>query len=105
MPRLLNANNIIERVQNSAELDGTSTEGDKLRTAWEQARLREYHCHARYQTLAITGEAGELELRFAWLAWWDAVCLCWETLRRLEISLLRMNSLPVVVNNQADSAD
>ena len=60
------------------------TEDYKLRTAWAKAWLREYRCHTRYLSLLAVDAAAELDLRFAWLHWWDATCVCREALRQLE---------------------
>jgi hypothetical protein len=59
-------------------------EEERLRAAWAAAWLREYRCHARYISLLTVDAAEELELRFAWLEWWDAACVCRDALRRLE---------------------
>jgi hypothetical protein len=67
-----------------ATLDIASAEDHGLRAAWAAAALREYRCHARYISLLALEAAGELELRFAWLEWWDATCVCREALLRLE---------------------
>jgi hypothetical protein len=67
-------------------VDQSFTEDDELRTAWAKAWLREYRCHTRYISLLTVDEAAELDLRFAWLDWWDAACVCREALRRLERS-------------------
>jgi hypothetical protein len=61
-------------------------EDQALRAAWEKAWLREYRCHSRYLSLLAVDAATELQLRFAWLDWWDAACMCREALRRLESS-------------------
>jgi hypothetical protein len=66
--------------------DFAAAEVGTLRDAWAAAWLREYRCHTRYLSLLATDSAGELELRFAWLEWWDASCVCREALRRLECS-------------------
>jgi len=63
-----------------------AAEAHRLRTAWAAAWLREYRCESRYIALLETDAAEELELRFAWLEWWDAACTCREALRRLETS-------------------
>jgi hypothetical protein len=63
-----------------------STEEERFRAAWAKAWLREYRCESRYQSLLGSGKAGETELRLAWLAWWDAACVCREALERLERS-------------------
>jgi hypothetical protein len=65
-------------------LDQSATEDHALRTAWAKAWLREYRCHTRYLSLLEVDAAAERELRFAWLDWWDAACVCREALRRLE---------------------
>ena len=65
-------------------VDFAATEGERLRAAWTTAWLREYRCHARYISLLALDAAEELELRFAWLEWWDATCVCREALRRLD---------------------
>ena len=65
-------------------LDFASAEYHRLRAAWAAAWLREYRCHVRYHSLLALDVVEELELRFAWLEWWDATCVCRETLRRLE---------------------
>lgn len=61
-----------------------AAESERLRAAWAAAWLREYRCHTRYVSLLALDTAEELELRFAWLEWWDATCVCREALRRLE---------------------
>lgn len=59
--------------------------GDRaLRAAWAAAWLREYQCHTHYLSLLDRDEVGELELRFAWLDWWDASCVCRAAAERLE---------------------
>jgi hypothetical protein len=58
----------------------------ELRAAWSKAWLREYRCHNRYLSLLAIDAPTELELRFAWLDWWDAACVCREAFRRLENS-------------------
>jgi hypothetical protein len=68
------------------DLDEIVTEDHELRTAWAKAWLREYRCHTRYLSLLTVDAAAELELRFAWLDWWDAACVCREALHRLESS-------------------
>ena len=55
-----------------------------LRAAWAAAWLREDRCETRYLCLLQAEPAEELELRFAWLEWWDATCVCREALQRLE---------------------
>jgi hypothetical protein len=55
-----------------------------LRAAWAAAWLREYRCHTHYLALLALDAAEELELRFAWLDWWDATCVCREAAARLE---------------------
>lgn len=62
----------------------TDTEDKTLRAVWAAAWLREYRCHIRYISLLALDAVEELELRFAWLEWWDATCVCREALRRLE---------------------
>ena len=59
-------------------------EEQRLRAAWAAAWLREYRCHARYIALLALDAVGEIELRLAWLDWWNATCVCREALRRLE---------------------
>ena len=59
-------------------------QNEPLRAAWAAAWLQEYRCHVRYLSLLADDAAEELELRFAWLEWWDAACVCREALRRLE---------------------
>ena len=66
--------------------DFDSTEDPSLRAAWSAAWLHEHRAHVRYRSLLATDAAEEIELRFAWLAWWDAACVCREALRRLEDS-------------------
>jgi hypothetical protein len=61
-----------------------ASESERLRAAWAAAWLREYRCRTRYVSLLALDAAEELELRFAWLEWWDATCVCREALRRLE---------------------
>jgi hypothetical protein len=63
-----------------------SMEEESFRAAWAMAWLREYRCETRYQSLLGSGQAGDTELRLAWLAWWDAACVCREALERLERS-------------------
>jgi hypothetical protein len=65
-------------------VDFAATEVGRLRAAWAAAWLREYRCQTRYIALLEVDAAEELELRFAWLEWWDAACVCREALRRLE---------------------
>lgn len=65
-------------------VDLAAAEGEQLRAAWAAAWLREYRCHARYIALLAHEAVEELELRFAWLDWWDATCVCRDALRRLE---------------------
>ena len=67
-----------------ARAGGGAPEDCVLRAAWAAAALREYRCHARYISLLAREAVGELNLRFAWLEWWDATCVCREALRRLE---------------------
>jgi hypothetical protein len=63
-------------------LDLAAVEVERLRAAWAEARLREYRCQVRYIALVQVEAAKELELRFAWLEWWDAACVCRDALRR-----------------------
>ena len=65
-------------------VDLAVAEEERLRAAWAAAWLREHRCHARYISLLAVDAAEELELRFAWLEWWDATCVCRDALRRLE---------------------
>jgi hypothetical protein len=67
-------------------VDPSFTEDQELRAAWAKAWLREYRCHTRYLSLLAVDTAAALELRFAWLDWWDAACVCREAARRLEYS-------------------
>jgi hypothetical protein len=55
-----------------------------LHAAWAAAWLREYRCHTRYLSLLAQDMVEDFELRFAWLDWWNATCVCREALRRLE---------------------
>ena len=59
-------------------------EDQRLRAAWAAAWLREYRCHTRYVALLALDVVEEIELRVAWLDWWDATCVCREALHRLE---------------------
>lgn len=59
-------------------------EDQQLRAAWAAAWVREYRCHTRYLSLLAEDAVEELDLRFAWLEWWNATCVCREALRRLE---------------------
>jgi len=65
-------------------VDLAVAEEERLRAAWAAAWLREYRCHARYISLLALDAVEELELRFAWLEWWDATCVCRDALQRLE---------------------
>jgi hypothetical protein len=65
-------------------VDLAAIEMERLRAAWAEAWLREYRCQLRYIALLQVEAAEELELRFAWLEWWDAACVCRDALRRLE---------------------
>jgi hypothetical protein len=80
--------NMIETLQVSGALRSTvdfdSTEDHRLRAVWAAAWLREYRCNTRYLSLLALDATDELEMRFAWLDWWDAACVCREALRRLE---------------------
>jgi hypothetical protein len=67
-------------------VDFAAAEVERLHAAWAAAWLREYRCQTRYISLLEVEAAEELELRFAWLEWWDATCVCREALRRLERS-------------------
>jgi hypothetical protein len=59
-------------------------EEQRLRAAWAAAWLREYRCQTRYVALLALDAVEDLELRLAWLDWWNATCVCREALRRLE---------------------
>jgi hypothetical protein len=61
---------------------------ETFRAAWAEAWLREYRCQSRYQSLLGFGEAGDTELRFAWLEWWNAACACREASKQLESAQL-----------------
>lgn len=67
-----------------APVNGATAEEQPLRAAWAAAWLREYRCHTRYLSLLAQDIVEDLELRFAWLDWWNAACVCREALRRLE---------------------
>ena len=90
MHKTSEANQMLEAARNAGNfrsgLDQSSSEDYELRTAWAKAWLREYRCHTRYLSLIAVDAAAEIELRFAWLDWWDAACVCREALRRLEHS-------------------
>jgi hypothetical protein len=77
---------IADRIRGNPRIavDLAVDEEERLRAAWAAAWLREYRCHARYISLLTVDAAEELELRFAWLEWWDAACMCRDALRRLE---------------------
>ena len=81
-------NPTIETLQVSVSLepslDFDPDEDHTLRTAWAAAWLREYRCNTRYLSLLALDAADEVEVRLAWLDWWDAACTCREALRRLE---------------------
>lgn len=64
-----------------------AAEEQPLRAAWAAAWLREYRCHTRYLSLLAQDLVEDLELRFAWLDWWNAACVCREALRRLETNV------------------
>jgi hypothetical protein len=63
-----------------------AAEDQRLRAAWGAAWLREYRCHIRYVSLLALDAVEDIEVRLAWLDWWNAACVCREALRRLEIS-------------------
>lgn len=67
-------------------LDFAPAEDHRLRATWAAGWLREYRCRTRYVSLLTLDSVEELEVRFAWLDWWDATCACREALRRLEDS-------------------
>jgi hypothetical protein len=67
-----------------APANGACAEEQPLHAAWAVAWLREYRCHTRYLSLLAQDLVEDLELRFAWLDWWNATCVCREALRRLE---------------------
>jgi hypothetical protein len=67
-----------------AVMNAAAADDHTLRTAWAAAWLREYRCHTRYLSLLALDAGEEIELRFAWLDWWDATCVCRDALRRLE---------------------
>jgi hypothetical protein len=75
-------------------VDAASTEEPSLRTAWAVAWLREYRCHTRYLSLLALDAVEEFELRFAWLDWWNATCVCRDALLRLEGSALTAGLSP-----------
>ena len=79
---MVDANELLGNFRSA--VDFAATEIIRLRAAWAAAWLREYRCHTRYIALLEVDMAEELELRFAWLEWWDAACVCREALRRLE---------------------
>jgi hypothetical protein len=81
---MVNADGILENFRSA--VDFATAEVARLRAAWAAAWLREYRCQTRYFSLLEVDAAEELELRFAWLEWWDAACVCREALRRLESS-------------------
>jgi hypothetical protein len=68
----------------AAPINVASAEEQPLRAAWAAAWLREYRCHTRYLSLLAQDIVEDFELRFAWLDWWNATCVCREALRRLE---------------------
>jgi hypothetical protein len=68
----------------AAAVDAVPAEDHTLRVAWEAAWLQEYRCHMRYLSLLALDAAEDCELRFAWLDWWNATCVCRDALRRLE---------------------
>jgi hypothetical protein len=78
----------------TALVDAASTEEPSLRTAWAAAWLREYRCHTRYLSLLALDAVEEFELRFAWLDWWNATCVCRDALLRLEGSALTAGLSP-----------
>jgi hypothetical protein len=61
---------------------------ETIRAAWAMAWLREYRGQSRYQSLLRSEEAGDTELRFAWLEWWNAACACREASKRLDCAQL-----------------
>jgi hypothetical protein len=72
------------RRSHNAEVEVATAEDHGLRSAWGAAWLREYRCHTHYRSLLALEAVEELELRLAWLDWWNATCLCRDALRRLE---------------------
>jgi|HubBroStandDraft_5_1064220.scaffolds.fasta_scaffold224816_2 hypothetical protein len=82
--QVLEAANVAGRCHPAVDVN--FTEDRELRAAWAKAWLREYRCHTRYLSLLPVDAAPEVELRFAWLDWWDAACVCREALRQLESS-------------------
>lgn len=68
----------------AAAADLPTAEDHRLRSAWAAAWLREYRCHTRYLSLLALDAVEDLELRLAWLDWWNATCICEEASRRLE---------------------
>ncbi|HEY6456248.1 MAG TPA: hypothetical protein VIY90_13325 [Steroidobacteraceae bacterium] len=83
---------MIDALQSSGDqsvlIDVASAEAHTLRAAWAAAWLREYRCYSRYLALLAVDAVEETELRFAWLDWWDATCVCRDALQRLEGSPL-----------------
>jgi hypothetical protein len=72
-------------MQKASDAANTSQIEDHRRwTAWTEAWLREYRCRTRYLALLAMDAAEELELRFAWLEWWDAECVCREASLQLD---------------------
>jgi hypothetical protein len=60
------------------------TDDHSLWVAWAAAWLREYECQTRYLSLLALEAAEDVELRLAWLQWWQATCDCRDASRRLD---------------------
>jgi hypothetical protein len=70
-----------------ANLKLAPLDNHSLSVIWAKAWLREYRCNTHYLALLVSDGVDDLDLRSAWLAWWDATCACREALYDLEGSV------------------